>query len=342
MSMRTAIQLFGAYILCGVLGIGIEATSVRAETPPEGKTEPAPPPRAKEPELKPKEPEAKPAEPKVKEAETKPKEAEQKPKDVEVKPEPKPKEPEAKPKEVESKPKEPPAKPKDADHKPKEAEHKPKEGEQKPKDAEQKAKDSDKAKESDVAVEKPCPVPPQAETKAAAESTVPAGEGAVGDRPKAPEADTKKPMRSSMVTAKLALMADPRLFPYDIEVDAKDKDLVLLGKVASDHDKRAATDIVRCLEGVHGVENRLKVEPDATRGLIAERDKILTQLVRERFEKSKTLQSVKFDVKTEDGIVTLTGTTRFQVIVLEAAQAARQVPGVRAVNTDGVRLVAGE
>jgi hyperosmotically inducible protein len=64
--------------------------------------------------------------------------------------------------------------------------------------------------------------------------------------------------------------------------------------------------------------------------------------VRDRFEKSKTLQSVKFDVKTEDGVVTLSGTTRFQVIVLEAAQAARQIPGVKAVNTDGVRLVAGE
>ena len=99
-------------------------------------------------------------------------------------------------------------------------------------------------------------------------------------------------------------MADPRLFPYDIEVDAKDKDLVLLGKVSQESDKKAATDIVRCLEGVHAVENRLKIEPDAPHGLVAERDKVVTQLVKERFEKSKTLQSVKFDVKTEDGVVT--------------------------------------
>jgi hyperosmotically inducible protein len=145
-----------------------------------------------------------------------------------------------------------------------------------------------------------------------------------------------------MVTAKLALMADPHLFPYDIEVDAKDKDLVLLGKVSQESDRRVATDIVRCLEGVHAVENRLKIEPDAAHGLVAERDKLITQLVKERFEKSKTLQSVKFDVKTEDGIVILNGATRFQIIVLEAAQAARQVPGVRAVNSDAVRLVAGE
>ena len=46
--------------------------------------------------------------------------------------------------------------------------------------------------------------------------------------------------------------------------------------------------------------------------------------------------------KNRRWIVTLSGNTRFQIIVLEAAQAARQVPGVRAVNTDAVRLVAGE
>ena len=99
---------------------------------------------------------------------------------------------------------------------------------------------------------------------------------------------------------------------------------------------------MRCLEEVHAVENRLKVEPDATHSLVSERDKILTQLVKDRFEKSKTLQSVKLDVKTEDAVVTLSGSTRFQIIVLEAAQAARQIPGVRAVNNDAVRLIAGD
>ena len=43
---------------------------------------------------------------------------------------------------------------------------------------------------------------------------------AAGDRQKAAEPEAKKPVRSSMVTAKFALMADPRLFPHDIEVDA--------------------------------------------------------------------------------------------------------------------------
>jgi len=43
-------------------------------------------------------------------------------------------------------------------------------------------------------------------------------------------------------------------------------------------------------------------------------------------------------VTCQNGIVSLKGETRFQVIALEAAQAARQVPGVKAVNTAGVHL----
>ncbi|MBX3237497.1 MAG: BON domain-containing protein [Nitrospiraceae bacterium] len=340
MGMRVVSQSVGPVALSAFLCLGL-ATTGWGETSSESKGEAAPPQRPKDAEVKPKEPELKPAESKAKEPE--PKQREEPPKVKE--PESKPKESEAKPKETESKPKESEAKPKEPAARAKESEHKAKDPEQKAKDADNKAKDKekDKEKESEVLADKPCPTPPPAaETKVAAEQLAPGGETGNGDRPKAAEPEVKKPMRSSMVTAKLALMGDPRLFPFDIEVDAKEKDLVLLGKVTNESEKRAATEIVRCLEGVRGVENRLKIESDAMHGLQSDRDKVLTQLVKERFEKSKTLQSVKFDVKTEDGIVTLTGTTRFQVIVLEAAQAARQVPGVRAVNTENVRLVAGE
>ena len=310
-------------------------SAVWAEQAPESKSEGAPVPKAKDADVKAKDPEPK------------PRDADAKPKDAEAKPtEQKAKESEAKAKEPESKSKDTESKPKDAEPKAKakESEHKAKDTESKTKEPEPKAKEADaKPKEAEAVAEHPCPsVPHMAEAKPAVEAPPPAGDPASGDRPKTTEPEAKKPVRSSMVTAKLALMADPHLFPYDIEVDAKDKDLVLLGKVAQESDKRVATDIVRCLEGVHAVENRLKIEPDAAHGLVGERDKLITQLVKERFEKSKTLQSVKFDVKTEDGIVTLAGATRFQIIVLEAAQAARQVPGVRAVNTDAVRLVAGE
>lgn len=325
MRMMQTAYLMRVLTLTWVVGTWIGSPFAWAESVPEGKPESPPAQRAKDPDVNPKEPDSKPKESDSKPAEQKPKEADAKPKEGETKV----KEPEAKPKDLEPKAKEPAAKAKEPEHKAKEAEQKPKEPET-------------RSQEPEAAAEHPCPTVPHAtEAKPPAEGQAPS---AVTDaeRHKAAEAETKKPMRSPMVTAKLALMADPRLFPYEIEVDVKEKDLVLLGKVSQDSDKRVAADIVRCLEGVHAVENRIKVEADATHGLVAERDKVLTQLVKERFEKSKTLQSVKFDVKTEDGVVTLGGATRFQVIMLEAAQAARQVPGVRAVNTEAVRLVAGE
>lgn len=349
MPMRTiqTVCAVGTLTFVVALSLGIAGSMASEQQPSE--TKPEGPPvsgpkdsdgKVKESETKPKESESKPKEP-----DSKPKEPDSKPPDQKLKEsDPKPKESESKGKDADNKPKGPEPKAKETPTKPKESEHKAKDGESKSKEPDQKAKEPDsKSKESDIAAEHPCPSVPQAvEAKPAVEAPASSGDSATTERQKSPEPEAKKPVRSSMVTAKLALMADPHLFPYDIEVDAKDKDLVLLGKVGQEADKRVATDIIRCLEGVHAVENRLKVEADAAHGLFAERDKIITQLVKERFEKSKTLQSVKFDVKTEDGIVTLNGATRFQIIVLEAAQAARQVPGVRAVNTDAVRLVAGE
>ncbi len=333
MRIHQTVCVAGVLTLFVASGLWSANSIVWAEQASETKPDVPPVSGSKDLEVKPKESDSKPKEPdsKPKDADSKP--TEQKSKELDVKT----KEPEPKIKDTESKPKGQEPKAKESGTKAKESEHKGKEAEQKSKEPESKPKDSD------IAAEHPCPsVPQTAEAKPAAEAPAPSGDSGTAERPKAAEPEAKRPVRSSMVTAKLALMADPHLFPYDIEVDAKDKDLVLLGKVGQESDKRVATDIIRCLEGVHAVENRLKIEADAAHGLVAERDKVITQLVKERFEKSKTLQSVKFDVKTEDGIVTLNGTTRFQIIVLEAAQAARQVPGVRAVNTDAVRLVAGE
>ena len=342
MPMRTIQTVCVAGILSFVVAFGLGSVGSMAseQQPSEAKPDGTPSSGSKDAEGKIKESEAKPKEPDSKPKEPDAKPPDQKPKDSDTKP----KEAEPKNKEGDSKPKVSEPKAKESTTKPKEPEHKVKDGESKSsKEADQKSKELEsKSKDAELPAEHPCPAVPQAaDAKPPVETPVPPGDSGTGERQK-PEPEPKKPVRSSMVTAKLALMADPHLFPYDIEVDAKDKDLVLLGKVAQESDKRVATDIIRCLEGVHAVENRLKVEADAAHVLFAERDKIITQLVKERFEKSKTLQSVKFDVKTEDGIVTLNGTTRFQIIVLEAAQAARQVPGVRAVNTDAVRLVAGE
>lgn len=152
------------------------------------------------------------------------------------------------------------------------------------------------------------------------------------------ETATKKPMGSLILCVKLALMGDLRLFHYEIEVEDDKQVVTLTGRVSNDEDKAAATEVAQAVSGVKTVTNKLTVEKDLAKTLLKKQDEILTLLIKERFAKSATLKAANFDVKTEEGIVQLNGTVRFQVIALEAAEAARQVPGVRAVNTDKIRL----
>jgi hyperosmotically inducible protein len=160
--------------------------------------------------------------------------------------------------------------------------------------------------------------------------------------PDAKPVDAPKPAGSPILAIKLALMADPRLFPYEVNVDMNGDVAVLTGKVGSDADKAAAADIVQGLEGVKSITNNLEVAKDLPQTLARKKDEIITQYVKDRFGKSKTLDTAHFDVKTEDGIVSLSGKTKFLVIALEAAEAARNVPGVKAVKSEGIKVEAGE
>ncbi len=148
----------------------------------------------------------------------------------------------------------------------------------------------------------------------------------------------KKALGSLILSAKLALMGDTRLFRYEIEAEDNQQTLTLTGRVSTEDDKTAATEVAQAVQGVKTVVNKLTVEKDLAKTLLKKQDEILTTMVKERFAKSATLKAANFEVNTEDGVVQLNGTVRFQVIALEAAETARQVPGVRAVNTEKIRL----
>lgn len=172
-----------------------------------------------------------------------------------------------------------------------------------------------------------------AETKSSASEPPPSQKPADAKASEAP-----KPPPTPIVSIKLALMADPRLFPYEINVDMNGDVATLSGKVGSEAEKASATEIAQASEGVKSVTNNLEIAKDLPQALARKKDEVITQYVKDRFGKSKTLESSHFDVKTEDGIVTLSGKTKFLVIALEAAESARQVPGVRAVKSDGIHL----
>jgi osmotically-inducible protein OsmY len=205
---------------------------------------------------------------------------------------------------------------------------------------------------SAIAAEEPAPkptepkTPPKAqEQKSTPESTPseqkkeePKAQTPAPKQEKAAEAPPSKPPESAILPIKLALMADYRVFPYDINVDMKGDAAELSGKVSSEAEKTAAAEIAQGIEGVKSVINNIELSKDLNHTLTKKKDDIITQYVKDRFGKSKTLELSHFDIRTEDGIVSLGGKTKFLVIVLEAAEAARQVPGVKAVKTDAIRL----
>lgn len=148
----------------------------------------------------------------------------------------------------------------------------------------------------------------------------------------------RKTLGSLILSVKLALMGDSRLFHYEIEVEDDQQTITLNGRVSTEDEKVAAKEVAQKVLGVKTVVNKLSVEKDLAKTLSKKQDDALTSLIKERFSKSATLKAANFEVKTEDGVVLIQGTVRFQVIALEAAEAARQVPGVRAVNTEKVKL----
>ena len=152
------------------------------------------------------------------------------------------------------------------------------------------------------------------------------------------EGTGKRAVSSLILTVKLALLEDPHLFPYEIEVDAGSDEVTLTGRVSTETVKAAAGKIASTVPAVKSVSNKLEVVKDLPDVITRKQDDVITRFVKERFAQSATVTAANFDVKTEQGIVSLSGAVRYQVIVLEAAEAARQVPGVKAVRTDKVRI----
>lgn len=152
------------------------------------------------------------------------------------------------------------------------------------------------------------------------------------------EVPPKRPLGSTILTVKLAMLADPLLTPYDIEVEMDGDKAVLSGKVATEDEKRRAAEIAQSIEPIKAIVNKLEINKDVGAALVKRQDQAILQYVKERFSRSETLKAAGFDVKCEGGVVTLSGKTRFQVFALEAAQAARQVPGVRAVDATTIQL----
>ena len=146
--------------------------------------------------------------------------------------------------------------------------------------------------------------------------------------------DAKTGISDSWVTAKtkIALFADERVKGRQVSVETVNGTVTLRGKVDSDEAKAAAASITEGIEHVKSVRNDLQVVPPGDRNMIDASDKDITREVEASLSKDARLKKVA--VRTDSGIVILTGEVPSIANSARASEIVRGIPGVRSVKNE--------
>lgn len=137
---------------------------------------------------------------------------------------------------------------------------------------------------------------------------------------------------------KLALLANPDVSGFDVNVDTHDGVVKLFGVIQSAAAREAAGDAARSVEGVRKVENDLEIVPRGERKEIVRKDEQLREDLAKAFESRDGFEDARIRFEVANGVVRLKGTASSRSQVLAAATAARSVEGVRAVRTEDVEV----
>jgi len=155
------------------------------------------------------------------------------------------------------------------------------------------------------------------------------------DKAKGATEQAKTAVSDSWITSKtkIALFADERVKGSQVSVDTMKGGVVhLRGKVDSAEAKAAASEIAKNIEGVKSVKNDLQVVAPAKRDMVEAKDDDIKKAVETRLSKDAQLKSV--DVRTDAGVVTLTGEVSSLTTAAKASEMARKVPGVKSVKNE--------
>jgi hyperosmotically inducible protein len=155
------------------------------------------------------------------------------------------------------------------------------------------------------------------------------------DKAKTMSQEAKTAVSDSWITSKtkIALFADERVKGTQVSVDTMKGGIVhLRGKVDSAEAKAAAQQIAANIEGVKSVKNDLQVVAPGARKMIDAKDDDIVKAVHKRLSGDVQLKSV--DVRTDAGVVTLTGEVPSLVAAARASEMARAVPGVKSVKNE--------
>src|ERR1019366_4107144 len=145
--------------------------------------------------------------------------------------------------------------------------------------------------------------------------------------------DGQRQSHDSWVTAKtkIALFGDFRVKGTEINVETKDGLVMLRGMVDSDEAKSAAAEIAKSVDGATSVKNELQVVPRPQRKTAEEKDEVITSRVQHRLH---GLKHSNISVKTNAGVVSLTGEADDLITSAKASWKAWMVHGVKSVKND--------
>ena len=154
------------------------------------------------------------------------------------------------------------------------------------------------------------------------------------DKAKGATEYAKAAVSDSWITSKtkIALYADERVKGTQVSVDTKNGVVHLRGKVDSDEAKTAAADVAKGVEGAKSVKNDLQVVSPTARKAVDTNDKSIAKAVEARM--SRDAQLKKVDVRTDGGVVTLTGEVASITAAAKASEQARMVSGVKSVKNE--------
>lgn len=146
--------------------------------------------------------------------------------------------------------------------------------------------------------------------------------------------DATTAISDSWLTAKtkIALFADERVQGGPVSVETVAGRVELRGKVDSEDAKAAAVAVAKAVDGVKSVKNDLQVVPPGDRKAVDTSDKDITRQVEDGVSKDVRLKKV--EVRTDGGVVMLTGAVGSIGASARASEIARGVAGVRAVKNE--------
>jgi hyperosmotically inducible periplasmic protein len=178
------------------------------------------------------------------------------------------------------------------------------------------------------------PLTAGAADKATDTKTTPSTMDKMENKTKEATQEVKDVSSDSWLTSKtkIALFADDRVKGREVRVETQKGEVFLRGKVDSDEAKMAAAEIAKGVEGVKSVKNDLQVVAPAARKTVQANDKQITKSVETSFGKDSQLK--KIDVRTDAGVVVLSGEVPSISVSAKASEMAHRVEGVKAVKNE--------